>query len=376
MRRQRVRVAWFGHVAGKRGNGLITYSREITAGLRRAGSEVIFFYHGGSESDPQSLDHIRLGALDLFDRTVISSMDAPRIIADTLKKHRPAVAHASLSWSLLDFALPDVCHEAGVPIVCTLHIPYDRHATIMGNLSRTLYRVYATLLGKYDRVIIFSEEQKRMLAGMGIAEDRIAVVPNGVDQTVFCPGPSTFKEETGASTIITFLGRVDAEKNVGALCEVFQQLDPPPTTKLVIVGAGSEAASLRRRYSGDERFVFTGVITDVHRRVSILRATDIFVLPSKMEGLSLAMLEAMACGAPTVATDVGSDGEALRGAGIVIDPETLPAQLRLALETLLCYPDFRRSLGAQARARIEDRYALDKNIQRVLDVYQTVIQGA
>ena len=350
-----MRVAWFGHVAGKRGNGLITYSREITAGLRRAGSDVIFFYHGGSESDPQSPDHIRLGALDLFDRTVISSMDAPRIIADTLRKHRPDVAHASLSWSLLDFALPDVCHEAGVPIVCTLHFPYDRHATIMGNLSRTLYRVYATLLGKYNRVIIFSEEQKRMLASMGIAEDRIAVVPNGVDETMFCPGPSPFKAEIAADTIITFLGRVDAEKNVGVLCEVFQQLDPPPSTKLVIVGAGTEAASLRRRYSGDERFVFTGVITDIHKRVSILRATDIFVLPSKMEGLSLAMLEAMACGAPTVATDVGSDGEALRGAGIVIDPRdatgaTAPGAGNAALLSRL--PALARHTGARPRRKL------------------------
>jgi glycosyltransferase involved in cell wall biosynthesis len=337
---------------------------------------VVFFYHGGSESDAQSPDHIRLGALDLFDRTVISSIDAPRIIADTLRTHHTDIAHASLSWSLLDFALPDVCHEAGVPIVCTLHFPYDRHATIMGNLSRTLYRVYATLLGKYDRVIIFSEEQKRMLAGMGIAEERVAVVPNGVDQTVFSPGPSTYKEEIGADVVVTFLGRIDAEKNVTCLCDVFQQLDPPPTTKLVIVGTGTEAAGLRRRYEGDQRFIFTGVISDMSRRVSILRATDVFVLPSKMEGLSLAMLEAMACGAPTIATDVGSDGEALRGAGIVIDPEACTAQLRLALETLLGYPDFRRSLGIQARARVEERYSLDKNIQRVMDLYQTVIRGA
>ena len=312
---------------------------------------MIFFYHGGSESDPQSSSHIRLGALDLFDRTVISSMDAPRIIAETLRTHHTDVAHASLSWSLLDFALPDVCHEAGVPIVCTLHFPYDRHATIMGNLSRTLYRVYATLLGKYDRVIIFSDEQKRMLAGMGIAEERVAVVPNGVDQTVFSPGPSTFKSEIGAEHIITFLGRVDAEKNVSvSVRRASSSSIPPPTTKLVIVGTGTEAAGLRRRYDGDERIVFTGVISDLNRRVSILRATDIFVLPSKMEGLSLAMLEAMACGAATIATDVGSDGEALRGAGIVIDPEMCSAQLRLALETLLSYPDFRRSLGVQARA--------------------------
>ena len=371
-----MRVAWFGHVAGRRGNGLITYSREVTAGLRRSGHDVVFFYHGGSESDPQGPNHIRLGALDLFDRTVISSMDAPRIITDTLRTHRADIAHASLSWSLLDFALPDVCHEAGVPIVCTLHFPYDLHATLLGNLSRTMYRVYATILARYDRYIVFSHAQQQMLGSMGIPDERIATIPNGVDQVTFCPGSSSFKDEIGAETIITFLGRVDPEKNVGVLCDVFQQLDPPPSTKLVIVGTGTEAERLRRRCSGDQRIIFTGVVSEVQKRVRILRATDVFVLPSKVEGLSLAMLEAMACGCCTVATDVGSDGEALRGAGIVLDPEAIPAQLRLALETLLSYPDFRRSLARQARRRVEDRYSLGKNICQVISLYQSVLQGA
>jgi glycosyltransferase involved in cell wall biosynthesis len=190
-----------------------------------------------------------------------------------------------------------VCHEAGVPIVCTLHIPYDRHSTIMGNLSRTLYRVYATILGGYNRIIIFSQEQKRMLASMGVAEERIEVIPNGVDIDVYSPGPSTYKEDIGADTVVTFLGRVDPEKNVGALCDAFQRIDPPGTTKLVIVGTGSEAAAMRRRYGGDSRIHFAGVVSDTTKKVNILRATDIFVLPSKVEGLALAMLEAMSSGA-------------------------------------------------------------------------------
>jgi glycosyltransferase involved in cell wall biosynthesis len=303
-------------------------------------------------------------------------MDAPRIIAATLRERRVDVAHASLSWSLLDFALPDVCHEAGAPIVCTLHFPYDLHATLMGNLSRTWYRMYTNILGGYDRMIVFSHMQRRMLANMGIAGERIAVIPNGVDETVFSAGDSTFKEEIQADTVVTFLGRLDPEKNVGALCEVFQQIDPSPDTKLVIVGAGSEAERLRRRFGGDSRIVFTGVITDIDRRVNILRDSDVFVLPSKVEGLSLAMLEAMACGCATLATDVGSDGEALRGAGIVLDTEALPGQLRLALETLLTYPDFRRTLGAAARQRVEERYSLNKNIHQVIQLYQTILQGA
>lgn len=371
-----MRVAWFGHVAGRRGNGLITYSREVTAALRRAGHDVVVFYHGGSETDEQSPDHIRIGALDILDRTVISSIDAPRIIANVLRERGADVAHASLSWSLLDFALPDVCHEQNIPIVCTLHFPYDPHSSLMGSLSRTMYRVYATVLARYDYFIVFSHAQRTMLAGMGFPQERVAVIPNGVDETMFSPGPSDYRQRIGADTLITYLGRVDPEKNVGALCETFVQLDPPTTTRLVVVGGGMELGALRRRYGGDERILFTGVVRDVAARIDILRASDVYVLPSRVEGLSLALLEAMACGCPCIATDVGSDGEALRGAGLVIDPENTPAQLRLALETLLTYPEFRRSLGVLARQRVVERFSLRKNVEQVIQLYQTVAQGA
>jgi glycosyltransferase involved in cell wall biosynthesis len=108
----------------------------------------------------------------------------------------------------------------------------------------------------------------------------------------------------------------------------------------------------------------------VKERVRILRAADIFVLPSSVEGLSLAMLEAMATGTAVIATDVGADAEALRGAGVVIDLESLEEQLPLALRLLVDYPEFRRDLAARARQRAVENYSLETNIDRVVDLYQ------
>jgi glycosyltransferase involved in cell wall biosynthesis len=78
----------------------------------------------------------------------------------------------------------------------------------------------------------------------------------------------------------------------------------------------------------------------------------------------------MACGAASIATDVGSDGEALRGAGLVLDPREIDGQLRLGLQTLIDYPEFRTDLGRRCRARAVERYSLASNLDRLLAIYQ------
>jgi len=368
-----MRVAWFGHHIRERGNGLVTYSRVVTAGLRARGAEVIFFYHGGDDEESDDPHAIRIGSFNILNHAIISYPGASRIIEETLRERRIDIAHASLSFSLLDFSLPDVTHAQGVPIVATLHIPYDRRFTFWGGSSRALYLLYSLPLSKYDGVIIFSQGQREMLARFGVPRERIHVIPNGVDVNRYQPAPSTYKGEIGADLLIVFCGRVDPEKNVGTLIQVFRDLDPPESHKLVIVGGGIEQERLAERYAGDRRIIFTGFVRDEETRIRILQAADIFVLPSDIEGLSIAMLEAMACGVATVATDVGADGEALMGAGILLDPRELRSQLALALDLLIRYPQFRRELGEKARQRVVERYSLDKNIDQVVALYRDLL---
>jgi len=77
-----------------------------------------------------------------------------------------------------------------------------------------------------------------------------------------------------------------------------------------------------------------------------------------------------------VATDVGSDGEALRGAGIVLDTKDLDGQLRLALRTLIEFPEFREELGRRARTRAVERFSLADNLDRLLSVYRELRPAA
>jgi glycosyltransferase involved in cell wall biosynthesis len=369
-----LRIAWLGHQSGRAGDGLLTYSREIVAGLRARGVKVFFVHHGALAA--VSDDTLTLRSLTGSHRYIISSPRTKRTITDLLRRERVDLVHVSLSFStLIDFGLPELCHELGLPVVATFHVPYDSRFGLWQGISTAVYRLYAQSLASFDRVVIFSEQQKSLLEHYGVPADNVAVIPNGVDVDKYAPGVSDFKDSLDASALVGYLGRVDPEKNVDILVRAFQDVDAPEDVKLVVVGGGSEKRRLDRRY-GNARVVFTGQVMDEARRIAMLRAMDIFVLPSMVEGLSLSLLEAMACGVAPVATDVGSDGEALRGAGILVDTKDLDGQLRLALRMLIDFPDFRAELGRRARKRAVERYSLSDNLDRLLAVYRELRPAA
>lgn len=369
-----MRVAWFGHVSGPRGNGIGKYSREMIESLVARGMDVLFFYHAsrGTRTVHPQIRSVRIGSFGIENLAVISSRNAPKIIRTHLTHERPDIAHVSLSFSQLDSSLPEICHELGIPIVATLHLPYGPPGSFWGNAARVLYRLYVSTLDKYDAIVVFSEAQIRTLKEYGVERPRISVIPNGVDVNVFRPGQPDYKREVDAEVLVSYIGRIDPEKNVGILLEAFTSLGLPENHRLVIVGAGIDLGRLRRKYAHEPRVIFQGRISDPNEIQKIFRSSDIFVLPSAVEGLSIAMLEAMASGAAVIATDVGADGEALRGAGIVLDLESLEGQLPLALRQLIEFPEFREDLRRKARARAVELYSLQGNMDKLVALYGTL----
>jgi glycosyltransferase involved in cell wall biosynthesis len=372
-----VRLAWLGHRSATGADGLITYSRQITAGLRDRGVEVLFLHHSRDFPGEAQADSIALEAVSLSHRLVIARPGVRRRLADLLRRRQVDLVHVSLSFSSLDFNLPRLCHELGLPIVATFHVPFDTRMSVWRGISSAVYRLYAQALAECDAVIIFGDVQREILAGLGVPRDRIHVLPNGVDVNRYRPAPDGRQRDgalgqLSADRVFSYVGRLDPEKNVDVLLGAFLDADPPPDLRLVVVGGGVGRRSLERRFR-DPRIVFTGIITDERDRIAILQGSDAFFLPSSVEGLSLAMLEAMACGAATVATDVGSDGEALRGAGIVLDPTHLDAELRAAIRLLVESPNVSALLGELARARAVERFSLSTNLDRLMELYATLV---
>src|SRR5437588_4678697 len=96
--RRPLRIAWLGHRSATTGDGIITYSRETTEGLRARGADVIFFHHSPELVDAQSY---ALDGIALAKRLVISPPRAKRMLVDLLQRHEVDVVHVSLSFSSL-----------------------------------------------------------------------------------------------------------------------------------------------------------------------------------------------------------------------------------------------------------------------------------
>ncbi|CAK6697499.1 glycosyltransferase family 4 protein [Synechococcus sp. CCY9201] len=306
----------------------------------------------------------------------IPSLGAQRALRESLERLRPDVVHASLTLSPLDFLLPDLCQQLDLPLVATFHPAFDASLrNLAGGTQQLTYQLYAPSLARYDRVIVFSELQAEVLIRLGVRRERLAVIPNGVDTATWRPASVSPSPELAAlqqrfagRRVFLYMGRVATEKNVEALLRAWRLVRPRGCV-LVIVGDGPVRAALQGS-SSDPDVVWWGFEPSLERRVALQQLAEVFLLPSLVEGLSLALLEAMASGTACVATDAGADGEVLaEGAGIVISTQGVTTQLRTLLPVLRDQPVLTQELGRRARVRAMERYTLAANIDSLEQLY-------
>ncbi|MHB8874312.1 MAG: glycosyltransferase family 4 protein [Myxococcaceae bacterium] len=231
-----------------------------------------------------------------------------------------------------------------------------------------------------DAFVAISHTIHGELRGAGVPEKAIWDVPNGVDVARFRPaiGPekASLRRSLGLpeGPLAVYTGRLAPEKGVDVLLEAWPRVQARlPGTRLWIVGDGDEAGRLSAqagRLCVSPTVAFAGAVADVS---PYLRAADAAVLPSRSEGLPVAMLEAMACGLPVVATRVGGSAQVLEDGitGRLISPED-PASLGAALvEALSC--DGARGFGERARATVLERYGIERVAARLIAHYEQLL---
>jgi glycosyltransferase involved in cell wall biosynthesis len=370
-------IAWIGKKSPFCGN--VTYSREVTNSLLDRGYQVSFLHFAQEEEDARNsfgCQEVPLPFLYRSQAYTIPSPKATKVLMQSLDQLRPDIVHASLTLSPLDFLLPEICQELNLPLVATFHTPFDgKRRNIKSGTQLFTYQVYAPFLAQYDRVIIFSHVQRNFLRRLGVPQEKLAVIPNGVDVQKYSPGGSNFKLEVNAQRLFVYQGRIATEKNVESLLKAWRRAELGNSCKLAIVGNGPLSASLMPFYGEDYGILWLGFVASEQRRIDILRAADVFILPSLLEGLSLSLLEAMACGVASVATDAGADGEVLEdGAGVILSTHRVATQLHTLLPLFRDHPEWTALLGQKARKRALERYTLSHNITELEKLYAEVLQ--
>ena len=235
-------------------------------------------------------------------------------------------------------------------------------------------------------IALSSELADYLVEWIGIPRDRIAQIINGVDTKKFSPAndgpiPLTNVSMSGDKDTVV-LG------TVGRLQEVKDQINLVRALRILVKERADLRARVRLLIVGDgplrgavEKEIEEGRLGDIIHLAgarddvpAVLRALDVFVLPSRAEGISNTILEAMASGLPVCATKVGGNSELVvdNASGRLAPPES-PEALAQAIVPYVEDRELRRTHGAAGRARVVERFSLEAMVARYLDVYDLAL---
>ncbi len=304
---------------------------------------------------------------------IVPSEKSINLLKSYLTKLKPDIVHFCVGISPLDLIIPSICHDLKIPIVGIWHGDIGSAHDAYSLLAKSIFLAFLPVCRQLDNLIVFSEGLKDFYNNRGVDKNKLSVIPNGINTEFFKPGPSLFKKKYSIKNAVVFLGRITLVKDPRVLIESFLEINPPDT-KLIIVGTGDLLIKLKNNFK-DDRIIFTGLIKDEKTKLDILRAGNIFVLPSRFEGMSLALLEAMSTGLACITTDVGNNGALLKNAGITIPASHLKTNLTIALKILMENKILQKSLGLAARKKVVKYYSQTNIMPQYLRLYEKTIAG-
>ena len=236
-----------------------------------------------------------------------------------------------------------------------------------------------------DAVVVVSETLAKGLASRGVPSERIHLVDNGIDATRVADAADLGRAAArtalgahGSQRLIVALGRTSPEKGQDVLLDAFARIAPEaPDLHLALVGDGADRQRLEERAAAlglADRVSLPGWRTD---GPACLAAAQVAVLPSRTEGLPIALLEALAVGVPVVVTDVGAMAEVVEHgrAGLVVAPGDAAALAR-AITRVLADPAAAKERAAHGRHRVAEHYSTRAQAKRLAEIYRTCAAGA
>lgn len=264
------------------------------------------------------------------------------------------------------------------PIVAVYHDVYGYlfslkdKGLIKGLIRGSVEKV--TLNQEYDGIIAVSESTRDKLQNCGLPENMLHVIYEGVDLEII----DSINVDKINGFLVLYVGRIVAHKRIEDLMDAFKIVHKKiPSAKLMIVGTGPMRQELENYAShiGIEEYTrFTGYVSD-KKKYRMMKKADVLVLPSVMEGFGLVLIEAMACGTPVIAVDLGGPKEVVTDnkTGFLVSPRQ-PKGMAEKILILLRNHELRQVIGKDARLKVEESFTWEKTAERIESLYLKVLE--
>ncbi|MDC0357687.1 glycosyltransferase family 4 protein [Oligoflexia bacterium] len=325
----------------KAGSGLDVWTQMLAKHLRRR----------GVEAEVEDFPHLFQGA--------------PHFLKVVKRNIEANIIHCN-SWSGFAFK------KTGIPLVVTEHLGI--HDPLLTEFKSIQQKMFHKLVYHYerksfslaDKIVCVSEYTRRITEEIFDLES--TSIHNGIDTEVFCPKQleeSPFEMERG-KTILLFVGNMTRRKGVDLLPRIMDRLSDE--FLLICVAGNRERANMEHKRIRVVDSMLRGKLVDYYN------SSDIFLFPSRLEGLSLAALEAMACGKPVISSSGYSMPELVidgKG-GFLCEGEDVDEYVS-KIEFLTERRDLLKEMGGFNRKRVESYFSLEYMANKYIEVYEKIL---
>lgn len=267
--------------------------------------------------------------------------------------------HAGIGWEGHGIARGGLA--CGVPVLRTEHLPYIITDPVQ---SADYHRECAGLAHR----ILVSHASRASFEANNVAAERLTVVRNGIFP--LSPGQRSQRGLHG-NNVLLLVARFSAQKDHTALIAAMPAvLATEPSTVLLLVGKGEEMEKMRslvKDLSLDRQVHFLGHRDDI---ADLMAMADLFVLPSRFEGLPIAVLEAMSVGLPVVATRIGGSVEALGESHPFFAEPGNSRSLADVITKALADPERARIAGQASRERFQQQFSAERMAGETAAIYE------
>jgi len=272
------------------------------------------------------------------------------------------------------------------PLVITLHF-HPSWSMWGGNKRKNLRKFYDRIFGRSaihapDMIICHTENEKKLLSSFSLPDEKIRIIPAGVDFNRFetIPSPKIFRKAYGIQDrIVLYVGRLASNKGLAYLIDAMPKIISQfKDTSLVLIGEDEgQRKSLENRVKKlgiKDKVIFTGHIKSDEVLRSAYSACEVFVLPSEYEAFGIVLLEAMACEKPCVATSVGGVPEVIEDGetGLLVN-YAKSDELASTIIALLNDEERRIKMGKAGRIRVKEKYTWPKIVNQLEEIYIEIL---